>query len=190
MFEPLMRIGLMRHLPVAYRYRYVFAEDSNGFERELENYNQADVRQKRLKNLGAWDICYSSNLKRAVLTARSFYKGKIIITDLLREVPMKAVAATRLRIPLFLWFCLVRFSWYINGRSQPESISGTLKRARTFFKDFCLPNNDDASILVVSHGLFLLVLQKVLRRQGFKGKIFLRPNHATLYVFDKGRRAG
>jgi broad specificity phosphatase PhoE len=178
-----MRIGLMRHLPVAYKYS--FAKNSQDFEQEIENYNQADVIKKKKQDIGKWDICYTSSMKRAQLTASFFYQGKIIITDLLKEVPLKAVPKTRMRMPVIFWFLLVRFYWLINSRSQPEPKCKTIARARNFLETFCFPNQDHSTILLVSHGLFLLVLQKVLRQLKYRGKIFLRPNHGTLYVFEK-----
>ncbi len=178
-----MRIGLLRHLPVAYKYS--FAGGSQDFEHEIENYNRADIVYKQKTRIGKWDICYTSSMKRARQTARFFHNGRVIETDLLKEVPLNAVVSTRLKLPLLLWAFFARLAWSLNSKSQAETKSKTLRRARKFLKTFCFSHSADTLLLIVSHGLFLLNMQRVLRGYGFKGKSFFIPRHATLYVYEK-----
>ncbi|MBN1797366.1 MAG: histidine phosphatase family protein [Spirochaetales bacterium] len=178
-----MRIGLLRHLPVAYKYS--FFGSSQEFHQAIQNYDRADIIYNKKADLGVWDICYASSMKRARKTARFFHDGKVIETDLLKEVPLNAVVSTRLRLPLLLWAFFARLAWSLNSKSQPETKYRTLKRARHFLKTFCFSSSSDTLLLIVSHGLFLLNLQRVLREYGFKGKTFFIPRHATLYVYEK-----
>jgi len=179
-----MKIGLLRHFPV--NYKYSFATDALGFENELANYDKASIKPFQPKKvLSSWDICYASTLRRAQETARYLYKGKIITTDLLREVPLKAVFKKRVLLPLVFWFLLARCAWFINNHTQTEPRFLTIKRAEQFLFNYCLCQPSQKRILVVSHGFFMLNLQRLLRNYGFKGKSFSYVHHARLYVFTK-----
>jgi broad specificity phosphatase PhoE len=173
----------MRHLKVDYVYS--FAEDSNGFERQVENYNRADVIYRNGRANGIWDICYASSMKRARRTASLMYKGNITITDSLKEVPVKAVFYTRLPLPVMAWFIAARLAWLMKCKSQPEGKSQSRKRARDFIHAVCKTHSPDTNVLVVSHGLFILNLRKMLKEYGFKGRLIVRPGHAKLYVYEK-----
>jgi broad specificity phosphatase PhoE len=179
-----MRIGLLRHFPVAYTYS--FAGNTEEFNQEMKNYDRANIIYNNKKqDLGEWDICYTSSMKRARQTAHFFHSGKVVETDLLKEVPLNAVIKTRLKLPILLWAVLARVAWSLNSRSQQETKSKTLRRARHFLKSFCFPHSNSTVLLVVSHGLFLLNLQRVLREYGFKGELFFIPRHAKLYMYEK-----
>jgi hypothetical protein len=173
----------MRHLKVDYAYS--FAADAEGFERQVGDYDHAGVIYRNGKLKGTWDICYASSMKRARITASLLYKGKIIATDSLREVPVKAVFCTRLPLPIMGWFVLARLAWLLRCKSQPEGISQSRTRARTFLQAVTETNPPHTSILMVSHGFFMLNFQRVLKEHGFKGGPIMRPGHARLYVYEK-----
>ena len=177
-----MEIGLMRHYRVNHRFQRL--SDAATFNRDMEIYNQADiVLPPGAHPMGNWDVCFTSAMKRAIETGRHVFRGKIRVNNLLNEVPMHAGFRTRLKLPLFLWAFIARAQWLIQSARQKEGRDLTLSRARTFMSEFSVKENDDARILVISHGFFLVVLRRVLRGFGFRGRAFLKAKNGRIYLF-------
>ena len=88
-----MKIGLVRHFKVLKDYPYVVKIVSQSQVLEWFNeYDRADVEES-FTHLGGidWDVCYASDLKRAIKTANSIYKGNIIEKEELREFKLQPI---------------------------------------------------------------------------------------------------
>lgn len=178
-----MRIGLVRHFKVDYKAKGMMS--SRDFEEYVTNYDNSSVIENKIDldcNI-IWDKCYCSNLKRAVITAKSIYDKELEITDLLREVKMYPVKNNKLKIPSFLWSISSRIAWKLNHASQLETETDTKKRAKEFISKLDL--NSDENILIVSHGFFLITLVNELKSLGFKGKVPRKMKNGHLYVLQK-----
>ncbi len=56
------------------------------FENWVEEYDQAEVRvQDDLTHDSDWEICFLSDLSRAVNTAKNIFEGELIETELLEK---------------------------------------------------------------------------------------------------------
>ncbi|CAM2991663.1 histidine phosphatase family protein [Hathewaya histolytica] len=177
-----MRIGIVRHFKVDYKVNGMMS--SSDFEEYVTSYDNALVIENKI-DLGhsQWSKCYCSDLKRAIITAKSIYDKELEITDLLREVKMYPVKKSQLKIPSFLWSISSRIAWKLNHHSQLETITYTRKRAKEFLSKLDL--NSDENILIVSHGFFLITLINELKLLGFNGGVPSEMKNGYLYILEK-----
>lgn len=177
-----MIIGIVRHFEVDCKAKKIM--NSIDFEDYVDNYDNSSVIQKEidLKN-SQWDKCYCSDLKRAIITAKSVYHKEIEVTELLREVKMYPVRKLQIKIPSFIWSISSRVAWKLNHKSQLETSDSTRKRAKEFLSKLDLDKNEN--ILIVSHGFFLITLINELKLLGFKGEIPKKMRNGYLYILEK-----
>ncbi|MWC30172.1 histidine phosphatase family protein [Paenibacillus sp. MMS18-CY102] len=180
-------IGLVRHYPVQLplRPRRCDAEQFAGW---CDRYNSAAVKLPAFPSVGAteWDACLSSDMRRAVATAQHIYgeKGGIVFTNKLREIELAPFWNTRLRLPLLLWAAVARAAWYASHQSQPESKKQARTRAAAL-ADQLMRYGGEKRVLLVSHGAFLLVLQRELRRRGYRGPRIMHASHGKPYIMKR-----
>lgn len=178
-----MKIGLVRHYQVNYKFKKY--NNSKGFEEDVINYYKSEVIKNDLKlNPEEWDICYTSDISRAIVTACEIYGNNFYKTDLLREVPISPFINTRLILPIFVWKFIGRFEWMFCIGSQKENKKDTIERAKLFIKENILESKKE-NILIVFHGFFMKTFQKELIKKGFKGKYISKPENAVLYIYEK-----
>lgn len=130
-----------------------------------------------------WQSCYSSDLPRALSTARKLFQGSIEMTPLLREVPFAPLVNFPARLPLIGWQTLSRTGWFFNHASQPEGRRQTRVRIRNFLNDLMRTKSEE-NVLVVTHGFLMQMLQAELNGAGFKGRLPWKPRFARVYVFE------
>lgn len=177
-----MKIGLIRHFKV--KYNYPFNMRGTTIEKEMEKYDNNDLETKPVDLLDLkWNMCFSSDLSRAMRTAQSIYKGDIVISEKLREVEISdRINSSRFPVP-FLFF-KERVRWLANWGVHPESYGETLNRADEIVK-YVISRFGDKNVLIVSHAFFILAMQKILFRNGFEAKKIIYPRNAVLYLFSK-----
>lgn len=176
-----MKIGLVRHFKVMDQSERKWMLGQQ-FNKWVEHYNEADIQLAAYNGQEhVWDLCWSSDLSRAAHTAQWIYSGDITYTDQLREVDVAAVPLKGIKLHYILWLLLGRMAWHFNHHSQPEGRTSTLQRVKELLD---LLESEDAAInvLIVSHGLFMQVLVKELRRRGYKGPGMINPRHGELYI--------
>lgn len=174
-----MKIGLIRHFRVDIKRRRMMT--SKEYNEHVYNYDFAGVIPNEIIIDEEWDKCYCSTLPRAVATAKNVYKGKIIFTDKLVEIPSAALFNIKLKLPYNLWAIIARFAWIRNHISQPEGRKKTVQRIESIMETI-LEDTDD-NILIVSHAGTLYEIQKILRKKGFRGDRFLKARNGKLYIF-------
>lgn len=176
-----MRIGLVRHFKVNLnKGTFMTAEQYNKYS---EDYDTADVIPNEIVIDALWDKCYCSSLPRAVKTARTIYHGDIVITDKLREIPSVAAFGLSFHLPYSLWAIVNRIAWLRNHKTHPEGRKVTLKRIHEIMETIFLQNEEN--VLIVSHAGTMYEIQKILRKNGFRGKKFLKAQNGKLYIFEK-----
>ncbi len=181
-----MKVGLVRHFKVLDSHKYLLTSDD--FDKWIKEYDKAKIEYKDVRGLNndKWDICYTSNLYRAIKTADHVFTGKIIKTDLLKEVQIAPFTEHRIYLPHHLWLLLGRLLYLINHKSQPEKLTETRDRVRTFVRKLMCA--DEKNVLIISHGFLMRYIVKELYSLGFKGNKFRRPENGKLYVFEKQKR--
>lgn len=175
-----MRIGLVRHFKVKCPHKTLMT--SKEFRQWSEKYERAGVIKKKVNMYGRkWDVCYCSDLQRAVTTANEVYSGKVHIDKLLREVDnIPFIHSERLVLPFPVWHICGRLAWFFKSKSQPESIRGTRRRIRKFLRQI---DWEQDNILIVSHGFLIFNITWELFRLGFVGKKVHRVKNGILYEY-------
>ena len=175
-----MRIGLLRHFKVNCPHKKMMT--SSEFREWSKKYEVSKVIKKKVDMYGIeWDICYVSDLPRAISTAKEVYSGNLMIDKLLREVDNAPFIHTdRIKLPFSVWHVCGRLAWYFRSKSQPETIIGTKKRIEIFLNriDWSKEN-----ILIVFHGFMLYNFQKELRKRGFIGDKLKLVKNGVLYEY-------
>lgn len=177
-----MKIGLIRHFKVNnIQPKFMASKD---FIEWVTSYDNADVIQNEINISNIeWNKCYSSNLSRAIKTAEVIYKGEIIKTEQLREVPIAPIFKTNIKLPHIFWSLCGRAAWLFSHKSQIEGKKETEKRIKDFFDN--IGDEDDVNILIVCHAFFMYSFQKELLKRGFKGNIIKKPRNGTMYLFER-----
>lgn len=177
-----MKIGLIRHFEVIHSHKHFMTSEE--FQEWANGYNTAEIRANIVNmDKTKWQSCYSSDLKRAVITAKAVYKNEIISTELLREIEISPVFNTKLRLPYILWLILGRSAWFFSHKSQGERHIDTKKRAHDFITYIIAKDNEN--VLIVSHGALMFYIRKELLKRGFKGPRFSKARNGYLYIFEK-----
>ncbi|CAM3279275.1 MULTISPECIES: histidine phosphatase family protein [Paenibacillus] len=176
-----MKIGIVRHFKVVddSRGRWMTSTDFNHW---VEHYNQCSIQVPESSVGLKWDICYSSDQSRAVKSAEHLFIGSIIRTDLLREIEIQACINTNVRLHRSFWLILGRIGWLLNHASQ-ENKRDTLHRAKRIMDE--IESNESRNILVVTHGAFMTILKKELKRRGYKGEPFMKPENGRVYIYER-----
>ncbi len=176
-----MKIGLVRHFKVDCPHKVMMT--SKEFREWSEKYEHARILKKKVNMSGIhWDICYCSDLERAVETAKEVYSGNIYVDKLLREVDNAPFINTdHLKLPFPIWHFCGRLAWFFKSKSQPEDIKGTRRRVRKFFRQIDWSQDN---ILIVSHGFLIFNFIYELFRLGFVGKEVRRVKNGILYLYE------
>lgn len=177
-----MKIGLMRHFKVdSIPPKFMASKD---FIEWVHSYDSADIiaNEVNMPNI-EWNKCYSSDLPRAVKTAQAIFRGEILITEQLREVPLAPVFGTSVKLHYMFWNVIGRIAWLFSHKSQAEGKRETQVRIREFLDS--IKNEEALNILIVCHGFLMNFLQRELSKRGFKGSASRNIRNGKLYLFEK-----
>ena len=160
-----MKVIVIRHGAVDYHRsrRYTSAE----FDRECAAYDQAPLKSAAYSAPKVdFKTVFVSTLPRSRETARLMFPGKDFWESaLINEVPCRSGFDTGTKLPLWLWFLIGRLQWAAGSARQPEKRRDTVKRARQFIEILCRDGEDCA---VVTHGFFMHILLRELKKAGFR----------------------
>ena len=176
-----MKIGLVRHFKVDCPHKFMMTSEE--FREWSEKYEHARIMKKKVNMSGIqWDICYCSDLERAVETAKEVYSGNIFVDKLLREVDNAPFIHTdRIKLPFPVWHFCGRLAWFFKSKSQPEDIKGPRRRVRRIFRQIDWSKDN---VLIVSHGFLIFNFIYELFRLGFIGKEVRRVKNGILYLYE------
>ncbi|MCE5173065.1 histidine phosphatase family protein [Paenibacillus profundus] len=178
-----MKIGLVRHYKVTYAPENKWM-NATQFNYWVDEYNKSSIQPNdQFDRSTKWDVCFSSDLSRAVQTAERLYKGHIVKTNLLREIDVRSAIQLRFKLHFKLWLVIGRVAWYFSHQSQEESRSESMTRVRQIVDR--IETSEETNILVVSHGALMRFISKELIRRGYMGKELLKPENGVLYMFEK-----
>jgi hypothetical protein len=107
-----MKIGLIRHFEVIHPYKLLALISSEEFKQWQEGYDTAKTKQNIVDiDKSEWQVCYSSDLSRAVYTAKTVYGNGLIQTKLLSEIEISPFFKSNIKLPFILWTILGRSAW-------------------------------------------------------------------------------
>ncbi len=152
----------------------------------IMTYDNADIIKKEvdLKDI-KWDRCYTSDMKRAVITANEIYDGEIINTHLLREVQIHPAVETEEKQSYDFWKEKGRIAWESGDISQIEDRETSIKRVKLFLDFLEATENEDSNILLVFHVILMREFEKELKLRGYTGEFTEDPLNGKLYLFEK-----
>jgi len=176
-----MKIGLIRHFPVELPFLRGLVSQEEVLQ-WFQSYNEAEIIPLQVILDGSWESCYSSELKRAKLTASIIYRGEINYSTLLNEPTPEPILKTNIRLPFVLWALIYRIALLKNHKSQSQSKNVIAANLEAKLLEI-LQNQKDT--LIVGHVFTIEIISSLLQKYGFVGKINSRPKHGVLYVFKK-----
>lgn len=180
-----MRIGLIRHFPVEQPLPSGWITAAE-LQQWRTRYDAANVIPTPIDLAsGSWSACLSSDLDRAIVTAKAAYAGEIEITPLLREPELALFRTGGLRLPVWLWRWVLRFSWMMGHRSQRQCRDDFRSRVSALADAL---ENREGDTLVVSHAGMMAYLSAVLTQRGYSGPKLRVARHAQLYVYEKNHQ--
>jgi len=178
-----MKIGLVRHFKVISPHGKKKLNSAE-FNERMSGYDIYPVKPNDVNiDINEWDVCFASTLSRAQTTARTIYNGNIITTPLIIEVPLSAFVETNTRLHYMIWQIVGRIAWLFSLKSQEEIKPQTLYRIDEFIKQ--IESSVCQNILIVSHGFFMKVFVRELKKRGFKGELDFSPKNGKLYRLEK-----
>lgn len=177
-----MKIGLIRHFRVNKEQPRVLVTSAE-VGQWLTEYDTAEVHLGEV-DLGGidWKRCYTSDLPRALTTARQIFHGEIQIRKELREIPAHVHQKSRLKLPFLFWAAIGRAGWFLNLKGH-EAANQAVKVRVSKVLDEILQSDED--VLIVSHAALMRNLARELRRRGFRGPNFGMATNGKLYLFER-----
>ncbi|XOB63674.1 histidine phosphatase family protein [Campylobacterota bacterium DY0563] len=97
------------------------------------------------------------------------------------KVEAKPFFKTKLKFKKMFWLISARFFWYFN-LTKYETKKDTINRAKALIESI---DKEDKDILIISHGLFLKILEKELKKIGFKSTLGLGVKNSTIYKLER-----
>ncbi len=174
-------IYLLRHFKV--QDKTTKKLNSQEFDKWVDDYDNYDLDYLDI-DLPKIDRVFVSSQNRVIKTAQ-YLKQDFTTLDKLVEVEAKAFISTNYKFSKSFWLIVGRLLWYFS-LSKIEKKEDTIQRAKKIVE--ILENDDSQNILIISHGLFLKILQKELKSSGYSGKIDLKPDNGVVYRFWKGKK--
>ena len=153
--------------------------NSEEFNQWVKSYDTFELEYNSVvlpKNI---DKIYVSSQNRAIKSA-DFLNLNYKINDLLVEVPIKSFIYTRFKLPKWLWLFVGRLAWFFNLK-QLETKEETNERIENFIQNLDMNSN----ILIISHGFFMILLLKKLKKIGYRGDIPKRIGNGKVYILEK-----
>lgn len=177
-----MKILLIRHLKVIAKTPFFLT--ATQFDAGRVIYDNADIEATDFKiSTVDFPLCFVSPKKRALETAKLIYAGKYLVRDELVEVLNAGVFVKMTSLPAVMRSIIGRIAWYFNNSDMPETRMQSTARAEKFISE--LLSKTDQNAIVISHGFFMHLLQKQLRKNGFKGRISFIPKNGHPYIFER-----
>ncbi len=160
-----MKIVIIRHAKVDFDWNGKSTSDM--FDSDCIGYDGASIKEIKYKiPLIEYRRIYISELSRSRETAEILFPDRdYIVSGLINEVPLRSSFDTKKKMPLWLWNSSGRLQWFMNSARQIEGRNKTRERARQFVT---MISNEDTDCAVVTHGFFMHILLREIKKAGFK----------------------
>lgn len=153
--------------------------NSEEFNQWVKSYDTFELEYNSVVLPKDIDKIYVSSQNRAIKSA-DFLNLNYKINDLLVEVPIKSFIYTKFKLPKWLWLFVGRLAWFFNLK-QLETKEETNERIENFIQNLDMNSN----ILIISHGFFMILLLKKLKKIGYRGDIPRRIGNGKVYILEK-----
>ena len=178
-----MKIGLVRHYAVKQPFLKGLAKQSEVLDWFKEYDNSRDLDIVPVEITGDWEVCYSSMLPRAIITAEILYNNNIKKIKAFNEPGISPIFTKNVCLPFLIWGMLFRTAILTNHKSQLEN-KKVLEQRVQIELDRILTNGNK-KILIVSHAIIMGIIASYLFKQNFVGPSIRSAVHAKLYTFER-----
>lgn len=117
------------------------------------------------RELASVDAIAASDLPRAIASAALLAEGRdVLVSPLLREVPLAIPESVRFRVPLAAWAVVIHLRWTLDilrGRDMSVETLERVRAASAWCSDVLRRSGNGAALAVVTHG----VVRRMLARQ-------------------------
>lgn len=113
-------------------------------------------------------VFLSSNLPRAIESAKMLSTSNVLVNDCFREAELPSFKSLKTKLPLFFWIVLIRLKWAIGLNSKTENLLEFKKRLHfgaNYLNNLSKTYN---CITLVAHGLSNRYLIKNLTSLSWK----------------------
>lgn len=159
-----MKITMIRHAKV--KMRWPSRCNSEEFDAACQAYDKAEIVKpsKKPRKIRKAKV-FISDLDRTRWTAEGLFRDTdfTVLGDI-REVKMNSFTDTERKLPIFIWYFFGRLQWLRNDERQAEIRRDTVQRAQTAI-DRCEAEGRDC--ILVTHGFFLKILMRELKKRGY-----------------------
>ena len=116
----------------------------------------------------------ASDLPRAMASAAKLAGTReVLISPLVREVPLAIPKAVPLRVPLGAWAVFIHLRWgldIVRGRGLPVEAHGRARDAAVWCDNILQKFGSEATLAIVTHGVFRGLLARQLVRDGWNAE--------------------
>jgi broad specificity phosphatase PhoE len=162
----------------------------------VEKYNCHGVFEEKsypsetLEKLGIANIIFTSDLKRAIESAKFLNPNLQTISDSLfreTELPTPLEKLWGLKLNASIWVVILRCLWFCGYSNECESLKDAKRRAEKASKFLVKCANEHNNVVLVGHGLFNILIGKELRKMGWNGKKKTSSTHwnSTTYSLNQ-----
>jgi broad specificity phosphatase PhoE len=148
----------------------------------VEQYDRSSLEFKSV-NLPSVDMVITSELDRSKKTAQMLNLKYKSDRDL-NEISTKAFINTKKRFSKNSWLFMGRVLWTLNLLKSSENRIDTSKRAKIMALK--LDQNGYDSTLAISHGFFMIFLNKELKKLGYRSIMPKYVKNGVIYKLQKG----
>jgi len=164
------------------------------FKNWVEKYDCNGVFEEKsypletLKKIGTANIVITSDLKRAVESAKFLNPNLSTISDPLfreTELPIPLTRLLGLKLNASIWAVILRCLWFSSYSSGCESLKDAKIRAERAAKFLVECAKDHDNVVLVGHGFFNMLIGKELTKRGWNGKKKTSSKHwdSTTYSY-------
>ena len=184
-----MKIGLVRHFKVDAR-DLTGEVTASEFSKWMKEYDHIEVIPKEVDLRGIdWNKCYSSDLYRAQVTAKTIFDGEIKESSLIREIRMNFTEefekSTSRKVSFYEWSVYSMLDWAKSGNKVEENITACRERVNKFLDNLFNEVSKEDRILLVCHGMIMTVLEEQLKLRGFAGETVVAAKNGEVFLYEK-----
>lgn len=146
------------------------------------------------RELANVDAIAASDLPRAIASAaRLAGEREVLISPLVREVPLAIPESVRFRVPLAAWALVIHARWaldIVRGSDMSAEVLERVRAASAWCSEVLAKRGTGASLAVVTHGVVRRMLARQLVIDGWSAEPGGRSyDHWSVWRFSRDGRA-
>lgn len=127
------------------------------------------VNQVQLFLQGKNSIIFSSNMPRALITAKALFKDRhdIIFDGKFIEFDLNIIHIPLLKLKFGTWATISRILWFLRLIKSDRPIESEFKRAQECADIIDKKAQEELSVVLVAHGMLNIFIERYLKSKGY-----------------------